>query len=720
MLIVCPHCNTSYQLPDDTDYSRARCRRCRKIIYLDGSLAEKFSFARGQEIGGYRILEVKAVGGMGAVYKALQINLNRTVALKMLPIDFVRNEKKRMRFEQEIAALAALAHPHIISIYDKGETDDVLFYTMEYVNGPSVRELIQDGPMSIPESCRIITQTLSALSYLHKKDIIHRDIKPGNILIDESGNAKLADFGIIQMKQRVEMELERTTTEGEPGDGPGAVVRAPAPWVSNSARHVIRMLGTPSYMAPEQKFAPETVDGRSDLYSLGKMFYEMLTGVLPAKFYDPAGKFNQNVSPALDHVLDKAMKSKPEERFQTAAEFSQAIQDAMKSDDDKKGRAVPTKPSMVITLAVGLVLLVGAASTAGLLLLRQGTTPEDDGTTVAPEVPPEYVFNKKMGRVFEDRADLDKAIEFYTKALAFYPDADLESHLKSLVQRQATARAKEEEKKKAAHVAKPKPRRSERDYDKARAAALAGLKARNWTAADEAIQDMREVRPGDKEADKLAERLKEQKRADEVRTLLKALRTRSGALSGAEPQSYQLATLSRDWATIALLFADQPDRAITMSRTGIRIRQDSIVETLDAAARALLPTTELDKSVGAGYFARIAASLEACGRALNKKIEKTGDDNAKAVASQVMGLYSAQSDLNGTSLQDAVAAAYLIVELLDILNAGHRTPSADSIRRNMAIEDSGCKTASDQLLLGLRMAVNKAALYLESHPPTTK
>ena len=256
------------------------------------------------------ILELLGQGGMGVVYKARQRQLDRLVALKILPPQIGRTEAFAERFTREARSLARLSHPRIIMIYDFGHTESGLYYfIMEFVDGTDLRRVIQSGELSTSEALTIIPQICEALQYAHEEGIVHRDIKPENILLNKKGQVKIADFGLAKL-------LDRPAT------------------VYTLTRADQRM-GTPHYMAPEQIEHPHKVDHRADIYSLGVVFYEMLTGELPlGRFPPPSQKVQVDVR--LDEVVLKTLEKEPERRYQHASDVKTDVETI--SSEDRAGR----------------------------------------------------------------------------------------------------------------------------------------------------------------------------------------------------------------------------------------------------------------------------------------------------------------------------------------------------------------------------------------------
>jgi predicted Ser/Thr protein kinase len=252
------------------------------------------------------ILECLGRGGMGVVYKARQKSLNRLVALKLLAPERVGDAKFAERFTREAQALAALNHPNIVTIYDFGQAGGFYFLLMEFVDGANLRRLLRSRKLTPEEALSIVPPLCDALQFAHDRGIVHRDIKPENLLLDIAGRVKVADFGIAKM----------LGAAGGAGD-------AAAPDSQENATQA--ELGTPGYSAPEQKTNPQRVDNRADIYSLGVVFYEMLTGELPGKRIEPpSGKVHIDVR--LDQVVLRALEYKPELRYQQVSEVKTLVE----------------------------------------------------------------------------------------------------------------------------------------------------------------------------------------------------------------------------------------------------------------------------------------------------------------------------------------------------------------------------------------------------------
>jgi serine/threonine protein kinase len=252
------------------------------------------------------ILECLGRGGMGVVYKARQKSLNRLVALKLLAPERVHDAKFAGRFAREAQALAALNHPNIVTIHDFGQAGGFYYLLMEFVDGVNLRQLLRTRKFTPEEALAIVPPLCDALQFAHDRGIVHRDIKPENLLLDKTGKVKVADFGIAKMLGTVD------------GHGNSGEFVSPEN-VTQSA------VGTPSYSAPEQKADPQRVDSRADIYSLGVVFYEMLTGELPGQQLQPPSK-KVRIDVRLDEVVLRALEKKPELRFQQVSEVKTLVE----------------------------------------------------------------------------------------------------------------------------------------------------------------------------------------------------------------------------------------------------------------------------------------------------------------------------------------------------------------------------------------------------------
>ena len=249
----------------------------------------------------FEVLELIGQGGMGAVYKVRQKELDRVVALKILPRAISETPGFSDRFAREARALAKLNHPGIVTLHEFGQTHGLYFIVMEYVDGVNLRQLMQNDRISPREALAIVPQICDALQFAHDHGIVHRDIKPENVLLDRLGRVKVADFGIAKVVAACELPT-----------GKDAQTLSPDLTLAG------KILGTPPYMAPEQFERPGEVDHRADIYALGVVLYQMLTGELPDKELQPPSK-KIHLDVRLDEVVLQALEKNPAMRFQQAS-----------------------------------------------------------------------------------------------------------------------------------------------------------------------------------------------------------------------------------------------------------------------------------------------------------------------------------------------------------------------------------------------------------------
>ncbi|MBM2850281.1 MAG: Protein kinase protein, partial [Anaerolineales bacterium] len=269
----------------------------------------------GKTIGPYRVVEQVGVGGMATVYKAYQPSMDRYVAIKILPHYLSQDPEFVKRFQREARAIAKLEHAHILPVHDYGEYEGIAYIVMRYVEAGTLKDRMAQGQLPLDEIGRLIEQIGGALDYAHRLGVIHRDIKPGNVLLDTQGDTYLSDFGLARM-----MEATQQLTASGVG------------------------LGTPAYMSPEQGQGVK-VDHRSDIYSLGVILYEMVTGHVPFEAETPMAVVIKHITDPLplprtvkpdvpepiERVILRALAKDPAHRYQTAGEFVQALAVAVRN-----------------------------------------------------------------------------------------------------------------------------------------------------------------------------------------------------------------------------------------------------------------------------------------------------------------------------------------------------------------------------------------------------
>jgi serine/threonine protein kinase len=280
------------------------------------------------KIGIYEIKSELGRGGMATVYRAYDPRFEREVAVKVLPSELLHADPQfRLRFEREAKIIAQLEHSAIVPVYDVGEADDQPYFVMRYMNGGSLSDRIKAGGLTIEDASRILGAIAPGLDEAHSNGIVHRDIKPSNILFDKRGNPYISDFGIAKLSQ------------AQSGNVTGSAI-----------------IGTPAYMAPEQAQGTE-VDGRADIYALGIILFEMLTGRQPYEADTPMAvaikhitdpvphirQTNPKLPESMDAIIQKAMAKDKNQRFSTAVEMTNALRDAARGDPTKlQAKATPT------------------------------------------------------------------------------------------------------------------------------------------------------------------------------------------------------------------------------------------------------------------------------------------------------------------------------------------------------------------------------------------
>lgn len=322
------------------------------------------SLASGFRLGSYEILTLLGEGGMGEVYKARDIRLDRMVAIKVMPPDFASDPQFRARFDREARAISQLSHPHICTLHDVGEIDGTAFLVMELLQGQTLAERLKKGALVLSEAMEISINVADALTAAHRQGIVHRDLKPANIMLTKSG-AKLLDFGLAKLKGPA-MPLSMTTI--------GAATTAHGPRTASGT-----ILGTIHYMSPEQIEGREA-DGRTDIWALGVVIYEMVTGTRPfdgetgasiigavLKDTPPVLSSRQPLSPAaLDHLVARCLEKERDDRWQSSGDVMRELQwirDTPQVTIAQRPLVRSNSRSRILVVAAGVAgLTIGAAA----------------------------------------------------------------------------------------------------------------------------------------------------------------------------------------------------------------------------------------------------------------------------------------------------------------------------------------------------------------------
>jgi serine/threonine protein kinase len=338
----------------------------------------------------YEVLEIIGRGGMGAVYKARQLALDRLVAIKLLPLEVSVDRDFAERFKREARTMARLSHPNIVSVFDFGTTSEGhLYFVMEFVEGTTLHHLIRTTGLKAAQALEIIVGVCEALNYAHAEGIVHRDVKPANVLVDVRGRVKVTDFGLARLS------------------GPSAAEQAGYTMTGT-------VLGTPDYMAPEQKRGMH-VDHRADIYSLGVMLYEMLCGHVPQGVFDLPSRL-VSVDERVDQVVVRAMQQEPDRRYQNTAEMKHEVQTIRMAKDPNARAPQPRRTPAAQrnrSLAVAATVLIAIVALAAFLKFRHSG---DDGeprvangaehrpsamTTVAPTEAPKTASSPAVAATAE-------------------------------------------------------------------------------------------------------------------------------------------------------------------------------------------------------------------------------------------------------------------------------------------------------------------------------
>ncbi|MDG2015251.1 MAG: serine/threonine-protein kinase, partial [Pirellulaceae bacterium] len=300
---ACPSCLLAMAIPNPQQNRAKGSPGLGQTEEHGGPHSDRFAPLRAEQLAQYfpqlEILSPIGHGGMGSVFLARQLNLDRKVALKVLSPNLSSDPTFAERFTREARTLAKLDHPNIVTVFDFGQAGEYYYLIMELVKGINLRDAIVSNSVTPQQALMIVPQICDALQYAHDTGVVHRDIKPENILVGERNRVKIADFGLAKLLQMSNHDMTLTGTH--------------------------QVLGTRNYMAPEQIEKPTTVDHRADIYSLGVVFYELLTGELPLGRFSPPSEMAA-VGNQLDEVVLRSLEKEPGRRFQQASEIRTAVE----------------------------------------------------------------------------------------------------------------------------------------------------------------------------------------------------------------------------------------------------------------------------------------------------------------------------------------------------------------------------------------------------------
>lgn len=330
------------------------------------------TISTGTKLGPYEIIEQAGAGGMGEVYKAKDICLERTVALKILPATIAGMPDFKQRFEREAKAISSLNHPNICTLYDIGKQNGTDYLVMEFIEGETLGDRLSKGPMSTEELLPIAIQIADALDKAHKQGLVHRDLKPGNVMLAKDG-AKLLDFGLAKMQVESNDNKNASVTLTSALTGAGTIV------------------GTMQYMAPEQLEGKEA-DSRSDIFSFGILLYEMSTGVKAFKGDSQASliasimkekprsasEIQPLVPPMLEQVINQCLAKDPDQRWQSAGDLKRSLKWVSEGGSQVGLPAVVSRKRKVreLTLTIVSIVLFLAAVTSSYFLWQKYNEPK--------------------------------------------------------------------------------------------------------------------------------------------------------------------------------------------------------------------------------------------------------------------------------------------------------------------------------------------------------
>jgi serine/threonine protein kinase/Tol biopolymer transport system component len=346
------------------------------------------SLEPGKQLGPYEVLAPLGAGGMGEVYRAKDTRLDRTVALKVLPSNLSANPVLRERLEREAKAISGLAHPHICTLHDVGQDDGIDYLVMEYLEGDTLADRLQKGPLPLEQALKCGIEIAEALDAAHRQGVVHRDLKPGNVMLTKSG-AKLLDFGLAKLR------------EGDPSDP--ATSASAIPTEHRPLTEIGTILGTYPYMAPEQ-LEGKDVDGRADLFAFGAMLHEMVTGhrafdgesrasliaAILEREPPPVSTLQPLSPPGLDHVVKTCLAKDPDDRWQSARDVASELR-WIKEAGSQAGMPAPaarrkkTRERLVWALSAIALLAIGAGGHLAWSRSRSVTPPVVRSSLLPPE-----------------------------------------------------------------------------------------------------------------------------------------------------------------------------------------------------------------------------------------------------------------------------------------------------------------------------------------------